>query len=99
MAGAPVNACSCRPFAIVDWWAFVPENGAGLLVTQFHVSPPVVPAKAPAGSASSIQGNEVPLMTVIVPPEVPVVVVPVVPVLVLLEADARPMLSHVALPP
>src|SRR5581483_11714026 len=40
---------------MADWWASLPENGAGLLPTQFQVSPPAVPRMAPGGVESSTQ--------------------------------------------
>src|SRR5438045_1739267 len=40
---------------MLDWWARVPEKGAGLLLTQFQESPPALPKIAPAGVASSTQ--------------------------------------------
>src|SRR5688572_352535 len=55
VALAQLKECSCRPAARFDWCAFVPENGAGPLVTQFHASPPEPEPVAPAGSASSTQ--------------------------------------------
>src|SRR4051812_35860790 len=38
---------------MADWCETVPENGAGPLGIQFHVSPPLAPPLAPAGRASS----------------------------------------------
>src|SRR5476651_2422476 len=52
---APVNQASCRPEARTVWSDAMPDSGAGLPVTQFHLSPPSEPTEAPAGSESSIQ--------------------------------------------
>src|ERR1700722_3749521 len=43
------------PVAMADWWASLPEKGAGLLLIQFQVSPPAVPRTAPVGVESSTQ--------------------------------------------
>src|SRR5579884_3393587 len=46
------------PEATTDWFATEPENGVGLLLTQFHESPPSAPVCAPAGTASSTQSTK-----------------------------------------
>src|SRR6267142_9495 len=40
---------------MVDWLDELPDRGVGLLVTQFHESPPSPWPTAPAGRASSTQ--------------------------------------------
>jgi len=39
---------------MVDWCAFAPSCGVGLLVIQLHVSPPMASSVEPAGTASLI---------------------------------------------
>src|SRR5579884_1354121 len=46
------------PMAMADWQARLPEYGVGLLLTQFHESPPSAPACAPVGTASSTQSTK-----------------------------------------
>ena len=42
----------------------LPENGVGLLLTQFQLSPPSVPGTAPAGRLSSTQTTALELLLV-----------------------------------
>src|ERR1700722_10990882 len=41
------------PEAMADWWASLPEYGAGLLLIQFQESPPAAPRMALVGVESS----------------------------------------------
>src|SRR2546425_9969107 len=59
VAVAQLKKCWCSPTPRFDWCARVPERGDGLLVTQFHESPPSAPGRAPAGTASSSHGTSV----------------------------------------
>src|SRR5579884_364458 len=72
------------PEATTDWFATVPENGVGLLLTQLHESPPSAPVCAPAGTASSTQSTKFAksvVMVVVTTLLVEPVLVEVVPVL------------------
>src|SRR5689334_12968642 len=55
MVAPQPKPCECTPATLLDWCDFVPKAGAGLVVTQFHASPPSALPVAPAGNASSSQ--------------------------------------------
>src|SRR5512140_746223 len=67
-----------------------PEKGAGLLPTQFQVSPPSDPVAAPAGSASSTQVTG---LTRFTPPVPVLLVVELPPPVVLVVVVERPPLT------
>src|SRR5579871_3999895 len=93
--------CWCIPEAMALWCASEPENGVGLLPTQFQVSP-FQSETAPAGNASSNQGVRLPSVFV---PEAELVLPDPVELLVpdpeeLVEPGTfLPELSQVARPP
>src|SRR5262245_4185969 len=78
---------------MLDWCASVPENGAGLALVQFQVSPPSEPPTPPPGKRSSTHTTLFVEPGLFVPPE------PGVFVLLLLVTVFTPVASHVARPP
>src|SRR5258706_14478613 len=75
---------------MLDWCADEPANGAGLLLTQVHESPPCEPGTAPSGKESPTQ--TVVLVRVLVPAGGGGVLVTDS------DTDALPALSQVARP-